>query len=91
MILRPATVYGPGSQEVVGEIARAIEGGHMLLVDGGRALAGLCYVENLIDAIVLALAGPLGAGEDVQRQRRRSVSPGRRSPTTSPGARLRRP
>ena len=28
---------------------------NMLLVDGGRAVAGLCYVENLIDAAVLAL------------------------------------
>ena len=27
----------------------------MLLVDGGRAVAGLCYVENLMDAAVLAL------------------------------------
>ncbi len=55
VILRPATVYGPGSTDVIGEIARAIQGGHMLLVDHGRALAGLCYVENLMDAAVLAL------------------------------------
>jgi nucleoside-diphosphate-sugar epimerase len=55
VILRPATVYGPGSKEVVGEIARAIQGGHMLLIDRGRAVAGLCYVENLIDAAILAL------------------------------------
>lgn len=55
VILRPATVYGPGSRDVIGEIARAIEGGHMLLIDGGRAIAGLCYVENLVDAAVLAL------------------------------------
>jgi len=55
VILRPATVYGPGSKEVIGEIARAIQGRHMLLVDGGRANAGLCYVENLIDAVLLAL------------------------------------
>jgi nucleoside-diphosphate-sugar epimerase len=54
VILRPATVYGPGSVEVVGEIARAIRGGRMLLIDGGRAVAGLCYVENLIDAALLA-------------------------------------
>ena len=27
----------------------------MLLIDGGRAVAGLCYVDNLIDAAVLAL------------------------------------
>jgi nucleoside-diphosphate-sugar epimerase len=55
VILRPATVYGPGSTDVVGEIACAIKGGHMLLIDRGRAVAGLCYVENLIDAAVLAL------------------------------------
>jgi ornithine--oxo-acid transaminase len=55
VILRPATVYGPGSADVVGEVARAMRGGHMLLVDGGRAVAGLCYVDNLMDAAVLAL------------------------------------
>jgi len=55
VILRPATVYGPGSTDVVGEIARAIQGRHMLLVDGGRAVVGLCYIDNLIDAAVLAL------------------------------------
>ena len=55
VILRPATVYGPGSTDVVGEIARAIRGRNMLLVDGGRAVAGLCYVDNLMDAALLAL------------------------------------
>ena len=55
VILRPATVYGPGSTDVVGEIARAIRARNMLLVDRGRAVAGLCYVDNLIDAAVLAL------------------------------------
>jgi ornithine--oxo-acid transaminase len=54
VILRPATVYGPRSTDVIGEIARAIRGGNMLLIDGGRAIAGLCYVENLIDAAVIA-------------------------------------
>ncbi len=55
VILRPATVYGPGSTDVVGEIARAIRARNMLLVDRGRAVAGLCYVENLVDAAVLAV------------------------------------
>jgi nucleoside-diphosphate-sugar epimerase len=55
VILRPATVYGPGSTDVVGEIARAIRNRSMVLIDGGRQIAGLCYVENLIDAAVLAL------------------------------------
>jgi ornithine--oxo-acid transaminase len=55
VILRPATVYGPRSEDVVGDIARAIRGGKMVLIDRGRAVAGLCYVDNLIDAAVLSL------------------------------------
>lgn len=55
VILRPSTVYGPGSTEVVGEIARAIRNRSMLLIDRGRAIAGLCYVDNLVDAALLAL------------------------------------
>jgi nucleoside-diphosphate-sugar epimerase len=63
VILRPATVYGPGSEEVVGEIARAIQGRHMLLVGRGRANAGLCYVENLLDAALLALGHYAAPGQ----------------------------
>src|SRR5204862_4759311 len=55
VVLRPATVYGPRSTEVVGAIARAIRCGRMLLVGGGGAVAGLCYVDNLVDAALLAL------------------------------------
>lgn len=55
VVLRPATVYGPGSTDVVGEIAAAIRSGTMLLVDGGRAIAGLTYVDNVLDAVLLAL------------------------------------
>ena len=62
-ILRPATVYGPGSSDVVGEIARAIRARNMLLVDRGRAVAGLCYVDNLVDAAVLALGHEPRAGQ----------------------------
>jgi ornithine--oxo-acid transaminase len=62
VILRPATVYGPGSIEVVGAIARAIRARNMLLVDGGRAIAGLCYVDNLLDAAVLALGHEAAPG-----------------------------
>jgi len=63
VILRPATVYGPGSKDVVGEIAKAIRARHMLLVGGGRAIAGLCYVENLLDAMLLALEHPAAPGQ----------------------------
>jgi nucleoside-diphosphate-sugar epimerase len=63
VILRPATVYGPGSAEVVGEIARAIRSRNMLLIGRGRAVAGLCYVNNLIDAALIALRSDAAAGQ----------------------------
>lgn len=63
VILRPATVYGPGSKDVVGDIARAIRARQMLLVDRGRPVAGLIYVENLIDAAMLALRNDAAVGE----------------------------
>ena len=63
VILRPATVYGPRSTAVIGEIARAMRDGNMLLIDGGRAIAGLCYVENLVDAAVLALRHDAAPGQ----------------------------
>jgi nucleoside-diphosphate-sugar epimerase len=63
VILRPATVYGPRSQDVIGEMAAAIMRGQMLLVDGGRAIAGLTYVENVTDAAVLALREDAALGQ----------------------------
>ncbi len=63
VILRPATVYGPGSKEMVREIALAVRRGNMVLVGGGRAIAGLCYVDNLIDAALLALRHDAARGQ----------------------------
>jgi oxidoreductase len=62
VILRPATVYGPGSEDVVGEIARALWRGNMLLINRGCAIAGLCYVDNLVDAVVAALRSGAAPG-----------------------------
>jgi hypothetical protein len=47
---------------VVGEIARSICGRRMLLVDGGRPVAGLLYVENFVDAAVLAMRSDAAPG-----------------------------
>jgi ornithine--oxo-acid transaminase len=63
VILRPATVYGPGSKEVVLEIARAIRRGNMVLIGRGQAIAGLCYVDNLLDAAVLSLRHDAARGQ----------------------------
>jgi nucleoside-diphosphate-sugar epimerase len=63
VILRPATVFGPRSTNVIGEIAQAIRHGKMVLVDRGRAIAGLCYVDNLMDAAVVALRHEAARGQ----------------------------
>ncbi len=63
VILRPATVYGPRSTDVMGEIARALRRGQMLLIDHGRVLAGLCYIDNLTDAALLALRHEAAPGQ----------------------------
>lgn len=63
VILRPATVYGPGSEDVVGEMVRAIRARQMLLVGGGRVVAGLSYIGNVVDAVVLALSSDAAPGQ----------------------------
>jgi nucleoside-diphosphate-sugar epimerase len=63
VILRPATIYGPRSVNVVGEIAKAIRTRKMLLIGGGRATAGLCFIDNLIDAALLAMTDERASGE----------------------------
>lgn len=63
VIVRPATVYGPGSVDVVGQIADAVLAGHMLLIAHGRANAGLAYVANVVDLVVAALDHPDAPGE----------------------------
>lgn len=63
VVVRPATVYGPRSVSVVGEIAQALRAGNMLLVDGGRHDAGLCYVGNVLDLVLLALEHPAAVAQ----------------------------
>jgi nucleoside-diphosphate-sugar epimerase len=63
VIVRPATVFGPGSVDVVGPIADAVLGGHMILIAEGRANAGLSYVDNVVDLVVHALDHAAAPGE----------------------------
>lgn len=61
-VVRPASIYGPGSKDFVLEIARALQAGQMLLVRGGRAPAGLLYIQNAVDAIVAAATSSVAVG-----------------------------
>jgi nucleoside-diphosphate-sugar epimerase len=60
-VVRPATVYGPRSATIV-EFVELLKGGQMMLVAGGRKNAGLCYVGNLCDALLLVGKPDVGLG-----------------------------
>jgi nucleoside-diphosphate-sugar epimerase len=53
-VLRPATVYGPRAQLLVAGLLRALRRRKAFLIDGGAHIAGLAYVGNLVDAMILA-------------------------------------
>ncbi len=60
-VLRPAVVYGPMStwaEEPVAMIRR----GRMFLLGGGSGTCHPCYVENLVDAMLLAAVHPRAVG-----------------------------
>jgi nucleoside-diphosphate-sugar epimerase len=52
--LRPVMVFGPRCPTYVGEIVFHLRRGSMVLLDGGRYVAGIACVDNLVDAILLA-------------------------------------
>jgi len=53
-IIRPGTVYGPGSRFLLTLLVEPLRRRRLLLIDDGRHTTGLTYVGNLIDAIILA-------------------------------------
>ncbi|WP_409186645.1 NAD-dependent epimerase/dehydratase family protein [Amycolatopsis sp. VS8301801F10] len=61
-IVRPVSVYGPGSKDFVIEVANLLLRGQMMYVRGGRAPAGLAYVDNVADAMIAAAAAGSAAG-----------------------------
>jgi 2-alkyl-3-oxoalkanoate reductase len=63
VILRPPVVYGPGSANWVLRPLSLMKQGKMVLVDSGRGLCWHVYVDNLVDAAVLASGHPRAAGE----------------------------
>lgn len=60
-VLRPAVVYGPMSTWAE-EPVSMIRQGKMFLLGGGRGTCHPCYIENLVDAIVLAAEHPRAIG-----------------------------
>ena len=62
VILRPSIIYGPGSRWNSGTLEKLVRG-EQYLVDDGQGVCNLVHVDDLIDAVLLALAHPAAVGE----------------------------
>jgi nucleoside-diphosphate-sugar epimerase len=64
VILRPAAIYGPGDPERFYMIFRHVASGRFPMFGKGRTLYHPLYIDNLVDALVLAMAPGKGDGEE---------------------------
>jgi nucleoside-diphosphate-sugar epimerase len=62
VIVRPTIVYGPGSGRVLSDLER-VRYERIKLVDHGRGVLNLVYIDDLIDGLCLAETAPRAAGE----------------------------
>jgi nucleoside-diphosphate-sugar epimerase len=62
-IVRPATVYGPRSKDIVATLAELLLTKRMVYIGNGEVPAGLLYVENAVDAMIAACAAETAAGK----------------------------
>ncbi len=63
VILRPAAIYGPGDPERFFMIFKRVAKGVFPMFGSGRTLYHPLYVENLVDAHILAMEPDKGVGE----------------------------
>lgn len=54
-ILRPRGIYGPGDTALFPRLLKAIEKKMLPLINEGNALMDITYVDNVVDAIILAM------------------------------------
>lgn len=62
VVLRPTIVYGPFGYYSEA-VARAAREGRLALVDGAPGHCNCCYIDNLIQAVLLALESPEAGGQ----------------------------
>ncbi|MFP5287669.1 MAG: NAD-dependent epimerase/dehydratase family protein [Thermoanaerobaculia bacterium] len=62
-ILRPAAIYGPGDPERFYLIFRRVAKGTFPMFGNGRTLYHPLYIDNLVDAFILAMEDGKGDGE----------------------------
>jgi nucleoside-diphosphate-sugar epimerase len=63
VVLRPANVYGPYSNPWTLRPIKLVNSGQMMLINGGTGICNYVYVDNLIDATLLATKRDRSLGE----------------------------
>ncbi len=61
-VVRPANVYGPGSGPWLHDVVTVLKSGSPGLISGGTMNAGLAYVDNVADIILLAASTDAALG-----------------------------
>ena len=63
VIIRPGNVYGPGATTWVLRPLKAIQKNRIALIEHGKGIFLHTYIDNLIDALLLAMKKPEAVGE----------------------------
>jgi len=63
LIIRPGNVFGPKDRTIFIKMAELLDKRQMVYINGGRALTCPTYIDNLIDAILLAVSRKDTIGE----------------------------
>jgi nucleoside-diphosphate-sugar epimerase len=62
-VVRPVSIYGPRSISFVLDIVELLRGGSMVHIGTGRKPAGLAYVTNVVDLLLLAAGSESSVGQ----------------------------
>lgn len=62
-VIRPVTIYGPRSKDIVAEIAGLLRKRQMVFINHGQSHAGLLYIDNAVEGIIQAAASPNTIGK----------------------------
>jgi nucleoside-diphosphate-sugar epimerase len=62
VILRPHAVYGPGDTTLLPRLLAAVRRGRLVLPEGARVRHSLTHIDNLVDAVRLALEPSVARG-----------------------------
>jgi nucleoside-diphosphate-sugar epimerase len=73
IVLRPRFIWGPGDQTILPLLQKMAVSGGWMWIDHGRAVTSTTHIENLVEAIELALTKGQ-AGEATGNLARKSIT-----------------